>query len=659
MSLTSPILPRLYSRSAVLVAALLVAVPASAATEALWLPAMFQDHAVLQRDRPIPLWGRAQPGEDIRITLAGDLVRVRTDAQGHWQVQLPALRAGGPYTLTVTAGSGDTRTLADVLVGDVWLCSGQSNMELPVRRTLNARAEIAGADNDTIRMLKVGQDESVLPREAFAMPLAWRKTTPATVGDFSAACYYFARELQKTVHVPLGLIDASLGGARIEAWMSADALHKVGGYDEALDLLALYATDPVAASGRWGHLWERWWQGLPGMAGDRPWQPDQAAGAPWRTAPAALGPWEEWGVPALAEFNGMVWYRTTVTLSPQQAAQDAMLMLGEADEVDVSWINGRAVGSGYIGHDRVYRLPHGLLHAGENRVVVNVLDTYGEGGLTGPASKQALHLADGTSVPLKGWQYRVVPEQAGTPPLAPWLSAGGKTTLYNAMIAPLGHYGLRGAVWYQGESNTGDPETYASLLRAYRSDLRTQFGRQLPLLIVQLANYGPAPTHPGESGWAALREAQREVAADDPLSGLAVAVDIGERSDIHPANKQELGMRLARVARHVAYGEPLPPSGPVPRAVRREGDAIAVRFGDVSGGLVAYGADGPVGFELCGRAAGSCHYATARIHGEEVLLQAANAGSATRVRYGWADSPVVTLYDGAGLPAGPFEMSIP
>jgi sialate O-acetylesterase len=348
-----------------------------------------------------------------------------------------------------------------------------------------------------------------------------------------------------------------------------------------------------------------------------------------------------------------------VTLSAQQAAQDAVLTLGEADEVDVSWVNGHAVGSGYIGHDRVYRLPHGLLHAGDNEIVINVLDTYGEGGLTGPASKQALHLADGTSVPLKGWQYRVVPEQAGTPPLAPWLSAGGKTTLYNAMVAPLGHYGLRGAVWYQGESNTGDAETYAGLLRAYRNDLRAQFGKSLSLLIVQLAGYGPAPVQPGESGWAALREAQRKVAADDPLSGLAVAVDIGERSDIHPANKQELGIRLARVARHVTYGEALPPSGPVPRAVRREGDAIAVRFGDVSGGLVAYGAVGPVGFELCGRATASCHYATARIRGDEVLLQAPNTAEATRVRYGWADSPVVTLYDGAGLPAGPFEMPIP
>jgi sialate O-acetylesterase len=436
MRLTFPNRSRRYACAA-FAAALAVAAPASAAADALRLPAMFQDHAVLQRDRPIPLWGSAQPGEDVRIAIAGDQVRVHADAHGHWRAQLPALHAGGPYALTVTAG-GVTHRIDDVLVGDVWLCSGQSNMELPVRRTLNARAEMADADNDGIRMLKVGQDESVLPRADFAMPLAWRKTTPATVGDFSATCYYFARELQKTGHVPLGLIDASLGGARIEAWMSAGALRKVGGYDEALNLLTLYATDPVAASEHWGRIWERWWQDLPGMAGDQPWKPGQATGAPWRNAPAQLGSWEDWGVPALAEFNGMLWYRTTVTLSAQQAAQDAVLTLGEADEVDVSWVNGRAVGSGYIGHDRVYRLLHGLLHAGDNEIVVNVLDTYGEGGLTGPAAKQALHLADGTSVPLKGWQYRVVPEQAGTPPLAPWLSAGGKTTLYNAMVAPLG-----------------------------------------------------------------------------------------------------------------------------------------------------------------------------------------------------------------------------
>jgi sialate O-acetylesterase len=394
---------------------------------------------------------------------------------------------------------------------------------------------------------------------------------------------------------------------------------------------------------------------------DEPWNPVLPIGTGWRTAPRGLGGWDEWGVPELARFVGMVWFRTTLRLSAAQAAQDAVLSLGTVDEIDQTWVNGRAVGSAYLGAPRDYPLPRGLLHAGDNLIAVNVLNTYADGGLMGSSSTRALRFADGSSLPLDGeWRYRIVPASAGTPPLAPWLSTSGVATLYNGMIAPLGDYALRGAVWYQGESNTGDADRYAVLLRAYRDDLRAQFGADLPLLVVQLAAYGTPPSHPGESGWAQVREAQRDVAADDRHSGLAVTIDIGERYDVHPTNKQELGRRLARVARHVVYGETaLPPSGPVPRSVHRGGDAVAVTFGDIDGKLVAYGADGPIGFELCGAAPASCRYARAEIRGDKVLLHAANARGARRVRYGWADSPIVTLFDGDGLPAGPFEQPIP
>ncbi|WP_454832872.1 sialate O-acetylesterase [Pseudoxanthomonas wuyuanensis] len=629
--------------------------------EAPLLHAMFQDHAVLQRSQPIRVWGRARPGAEVSVAFAGKRARGRAGGDGQWQAQLPALKAGGPYQLIVSTGGGATQIVGDVLVGDVWLCSGQSNMELQVKRTLNSRAEIADADHDSIRLLKVGQKESVVPREDFALPVQWQKTTPENVPEFSAACYYFARELQKTVGVPMGLVNASWGGSRIEAWLSAEALRKVGGYDDALDVLKQYAVEPVAAAASWGGIWTKWWRGQPGAApGDEPWRADYAPGEGWRAAPRGLGPWEGWGVPELAGFNGMLWYRTTFKLTAAQAAQEAVLALGTVDEIDMTWVNGRGVGSAYIGEKREYPLPRGLLKAGDNTLVVNALDTYASGGITGPASSRALRFADGSSVPLdSGWRYRIVPPAAGVPPLAPWLSASGKTTLYNGMIAPLGRYGFRGALWYQGESNTGESAAYRGLLRAYREDLRTRFGPDLPLLIVQLANYGAAPTRPAESGWAQLREVQRQVAAEDARTGLAVTIDIGDRYDIHPANKQELGRRLARAARHVVYGEKLPPSGSVPLAARREGEAVVVSFGDVSGDLIAYGADGPIGFELCGREAGSCRYADAEIRGNQIVLRAPLPTPATRVRYGWADSPVVTLFDGAGLPAGPFEIPVP
>ncbi len=654
--------PRLIRAGAVVGLALAPLAAAHAGQPPL-LHSLFQDHAVLQRDQPLRVWGQVGPGEKVQVEIAGKRTSVRAGADGQWQATLPAMKAGGPYTLNVQAGQA-RQAVSDVLVGDVWLCSGQSNMELQVWRSLDARAEIAGAGNDRIRLLTVPQVAQVQPQREFGQAVAWKPVDSASVRDFSAACYFFARELQKTVDVPMGLVNAAWGGSRIQAWTSAPALRALGGYGGELDVLERYASDEMAALGDWGRLWQGWWSARPGMAGDdQPWAPGNAAGR-WSPAPAQLGAWERWGVPELADFNGMVWYRTGVELTAAQAAQDAVLVLGPADEIDTTWVNGHAVGSTYgAGAGREYRLPPGLLKAGANTVVVNVLDTYREGGLAGPAEAHALVLADGTRVPLDGgWQYRVVPPELGDPPRAPWQSAAGLATLYNGMIAPLGPYGLRGALWYQGESNTFEHARYADLLRALRGDWRNQFRSDLPLMVVQLPNYGTPPTAPGPSDWARMRQAQQQVADEDPGTGLVVTIDIGDRYDIHPTNKQELGRRLARAMRHLAYGERIAPAGPVPQAASRNGDAIVVSFGDVGGRLIAYGAPGPIGFEVCGSAEDSCRYAQAEIWNQRVTLRAPGAHEATRVRYCWADSPVCTLYDrdgsGPGQPAGPFEIAI-
>ncbi|MCI2244601.1 9-O-acetylesterase [Xanthomonas sp. PPL568] len=621
---------------------------------------LFQDHAVLQRDRPMPVWGHAAPGATVSVTFARQSVSARADADGRWRATLKPIAAGGPYDMTVRAGQ-ERQVVRDVLIGDVWLCSGQSNMELPVWRALDASRELAAATQPSIRLFAVPKAAAVTPQEAFAAAVAWQPASPQTVREFSAACFYFARELQKTVKVPMGLIQAAWGGARIEAWTSADALRAQGGMDAALDVLALYATDPVAASARWGRHWQQWWSTRAGAKpGDTPWQPG-AGRTGWQDAPAALGAWERWGVPALADYNGTVWYRTQVTLTAAQAAQGARLVLGPVDETDMTWVNGVAVGSQNAPSDpRRYALAPGLLKAGRNTVVVNVLDTYGEGGLAGPASAQAVELEDGTRIVLDApWQYRVAPDPQ-SPPLAPWHAASGMSTLYNGMIAPLGAYGLRGMLWYQGESNTGDGAAYATRLSGLRDDWRRQFGTALPLLVVQLAGYGRPPRAPAESGWAQVREAQRRVAAEDPHSGLAVAIDIGDAYDIHPPNKQELGRRLAQAARHVVYGErALAPSGPTPRAASRTQGTVRIAFDDVVGALVTTGANGPIGFELCDAQAQHCTYADAALDGRTVVLRSPQAATATRIRYCWADGPVCTLGDSSGAPAGPFELSLP
>jgi len=640
---------------------------AGAGNAATLLNPVFQDHAVLQRDEPINVWGEAAPHETLSVSLGIHTASARADERGHWHATLPAMPAGGPHELVVRTQSEQAQTASDVLVGDVWLCSGQSNMVLQVLRSLDSRSEIANSANDAIRMLTVAETSSPRPLDRFAQPVMWQVATPASVPDFSAACFYFARELRKTVEVPMGLIVSALGGSRIEPWMSEGALRAAGGNDDALDVLALYAERPAAANARWGLMWEAWWlQRTQGRRESAPWTVEPAGA--WRVVPRALGYWEQWGVPELASYDGMLWYRTTVNLSAEQAQQQAVLSLGRVDEMDQTWINSRPIGSAagasqadtepviLPGPGRAYRLPRGTLKAGENVIVVNVLDTYSFGGLAGPV---ALQFADGSTVRLENeWRYQLPPAGIEEPPRPPWDPTRGKTALYNAMIAPLGDLSMRGVAWYQGEANTGTSSTYQDLLTRFMADWRGRFGAELPFLIVQLANYGQPPTAPAESGWAEVREAQRLAVANDVHAGLAIAIDIGERYDIHPPNKQEVGRRLARAARRVVYGEQIASSGPVALSARRNGTNIVVTFGDVADHLIAYGADAPIGFELCTRDAGSCRYAKASIEGERVYLDAAAFTAATRVRYCWADSPVCTLFDAARLPAGPFQIEV-
>jgi sialate O-acetylesterase len=635
---------------------LTVAAPCAAAPARPLLDQMFQDHAVLQRDRTIPVWGEAAPGEELTISLNGGSAHAVADAQGHWWVQLAAVPAGGPYRLTAQARSGAEQSIADILVGDVWLCSGQSNMEFPVANSLNAAREIAASANDQIRVLGVAHAAHPTALDHFQYPIAWAAAGPTTVGNFSAACYYFARDLQKSVHVPMGLIHASWGGSRIEPWMSEAALRAIGGYDVGLDLLKIYAGDARAGNERMGARWEFWWRSR-APTGSTPWK--AVAEGDWREVPEPMRDWKTWGVAELANHDGMVWFRRAATLNKSQAAGDARLSIGAIDEVDETWVNGRPLANSFgYGTERTYAVPKGWLHPGDNSIVINVLSTWDAGGMYGPPEHLALRFADGSTAPLSGhWRYQFVPESMGFPPRAPWESVSGLTGLYNAMIAPLLSYGLRGVLWYQGESNAGEADHYQALLTGLMADWRRQFGADLPFLIVELPNFGAPNSVAAPSAWADLREAQRRAVAADKNAALAVTIDTGEAQELHPPNKQAVGARLARAARHLVYGQSISPSGPTVRAARPNGGQILVSFDDVEGQLVAYSAQRPIGFELCGARADSCRFVDATLSGNEVLLDAANM-PATRVRFCWGDAPVCNLYDKSGLPAGPFQIAI-
>ncbi|WAC58725.1 sialate O-acetylesterase [Brevundimonas sp. SL130] len=618
------------------------------------LDPMFQDHAVLQRGRPIAVWGQAAPGAVVSVGVSQAQVQATAGADGVWRATLPSLTAGGPYVLTAQT-SGATQTVSDVMVGDVWLCSGQSNMEFAVRQATNADTEIAAANDPNLRLFLVGRSSLPAPSSAPHAVGQWRTTDPASVRDFSAACYFMGRDLRRSENVPVGLIAASWGGSIIEDWLSRDALTKLGGHDQALEALDAYARDPSQGDAIWRQITQAWWSANdPGTK--QGWNLPRTADADWSSIPAE-GFWES-TVPGLATFDGVVWLRKSVELTAAQARQGATIELGPVDDADVTWVNGKYIG-GQQGWDtpRTYAIPAGTLKSGRNLIAVGVLDTNGGGGAWGPAANKRLVFADGSTVSLSsGWRHRVAAPLGNlpNPPRTPWIGGSGTTTLYNGMIAPLGAYGLKGMAWYQGESNVGDYVGYRRLLPALFADWRRRFENpDMRMLVVQLANFGPATGQPTNSYWAALRESQRTVVNADRLAGLAAAIDIGDRYDIHPTNKLEVGRRLALEARRLDGA--VQPVSPQPVSVERAADGVHVRYASGTA-LTAYGFNRPIGFELCG-AGDVCRFVDATVAGDQVVLASAQPTD-VKVRLCWADSPVCNLYGPAGLPAVPFEAMI-
>jgi sialate O-acetylesterase len=635
-----------------LTAAAFAAVATTASAQPLLAP-VFTDHAVLQRGQPVRVWGLAQPNAGVEVDLSGASASAVADAQGRWSAALPAREPGPPLSLTVRSGA-ESQTLTDVLIGDVWLCSGQSNMELPLRRTMGGEYEVAAAGDPDIRLLQTGKVSLPAPTSALPKAAVWRVAGPATAGDFSAACFFMGRDIKKTTGVPVGLIDATWGGSVIQDWISREGLAALKTYDEGLSVLADYARSPAAGVARWGAMLDAWAARVEPHA--RTWARPEFDDRAWATLPTEAF-WE--AAPGLATFDGAIWLRAEITLTLRQAAQGATLSLGPVDDIDTTFVNGRAVGS-TEGWDtpRDYRLAKGALKAGRNLIALRVVDTGGGGGAWGPAAGKGLKLDDGSFVPLGArWRYKVSTDLAATglPPHAPWLGASGLSTLRNGMIAPLAPYGLKGIAWYQGEANITEAAEYARLMPALIADWRRAFADpDLPFLMVQLASFGPYKSAPGESGWAALRDAQRRTAAADPKVGMASAVDIGDIYDIHPTNKQQVGARLALLARKLAYGETgLNAAGPAPLAARREGEAVVVTFDQP---LAVFGGARPTGFELCD--AGACRFVEGVVDGASARLALPPGLTPTKVRFAWAESPILNLYGLNRLPATPFELPL-
>lgn len=611
------------------------------------LPGIFSSHMVFQRQQPVRIWGWADSHTAVEASFGGRSCKTRANGKGEWELMFPSMEAGGPYTLTVRSGEESLRC-DDILVGEVWLCSGQSNMEWPVAMAADAEAEIAAADHPEIRAFNVPKRLGWNPCESLSG--AWEVCSPATAPHFSAVAYYFAREIREKLGVPVGIINASWGGTAIESWIGAGAYL-------ALPVQARKEYDPalVASVREYSEAHPEGLDGYseymlrdPGLAGH--WYSCGTDDSEWDTIPDAGRSGS-----VFADADGLVWFRRTFDLPAADAGEPAVLHLGRIDDSDITWVNGVEAGrrDGHA-YERKYPVPRGVLKAGRNTVAVRITDELGPGGFMGKPGEMYLETAGG-KIPLSGewkWRASVVGEAFYNANLGP---NSLYSMLCNAMVAPLVKFRIRGTVWYQGESNVDRPEAYRLLFPALIEDWRSRWGYDFPFYWVQLPNYMAKDEFPSESGWAGLREAQ-DGALSLPQTGQAVTVDLGEADNLHPCNKQEVGRRLARIALKKTYGMPdVVCSGPVFVSAEFRDGRVYVSFAPNGSGLEVRNKYGYIeGFAVAG-ADGRFVWAKAYLEEGRVVVFSDDVAEPVCVRFEWGNNPDVNLYNTEGLPAAPFR----
>ena len=623
------------------------------------LPVLVGDHMVLQRDTELPVWGWATPGQRVRVSFMGRRYNAKAGMDGKWQVQMQPAPAGGPYEMTISGG--DEIVLKDILVGDVWLASGQSNMEWPLNNINASAQEMASADLPGIRLFTVKRTIAFDPRQD-ADADGWKVCSPKTAGSFSAVAFLFGRELHQRYQVPIGLIHSSWGGTTAQAWTSPEGLKPIPGLDtESLSTAALADPDFEAYRAAKASWWETEGQVDRGRPASGPgWEDPDLDHSDWAVM-RQPGNWYE--IKGLKRFGGVVWLRKTVTLTAEQAGKAAILGLGNIIEQDSAFVNGSYVGSGK-GYEpkRRYEIPVGTLHEGQNVIAVRQQGRSEFGGLFGAPTD--LFLLTGTDRhELAGdWHYRTGPDLSGLPEL-PGIPDFSETMpqsssiLSFGMLDPLIPYSLKGAIWYQGESNASNMEEavqYADLFPAMIRDWRRRWGYEFPFLFVQLANFMSDQPEPADYPWARLRESQA-AALELPNTGMAVTIDIGNETDIHPRNKQDVAKRLSLAARHIAYGEDLVYSGPGYRSMEVQGRAVRLTFEHTGSGLEIKDKYGYLrGFAIAG-ADRTFHWARARLEGNQVVVESDAVAQPVAVRYNWGNSPDGNLYNAEGIPAVPFR----
>lgn len=634
------------------------------------LPAIFSEHAVLQKSAKVPVWGRAEAGEKITVTLGTAKAQAATGSDGKWQAVLDLSRSGpGPLNLVVQGNN--TLSVPDIVVGEVWLASGQSNMEWVLKNTLNSAAEIAASANPSLRVFNITKAEAAVPITGYQGK--WIVSSPETAGGLTAVGYYFSKNLQQALKVPVGLVHSSWGGTPVETWISKEGLDS----DPELKAGAEKAEADLKTYSRRLRTY---------LLGYTAWQETEGRkDRPFSGVPSADG-WQPATIPGKLGEAGALWLRRTVQVPPEQAGKPAIIALSQwlGGTEQVYW-NGKLVGSTSFEQavktagDRRHTVPAALVNAGEAVIAIRIFNAGGEIKIPSAINLGKLQAPAGT------WEQKVeftLPALSdaskaslpASPGVEPW-SWQGPSHLYNAMIHPLVPYAIKGAIWYQGESNVGRAYQYRTAFPLLIKNWRTLWGQgDFPFLFCQLANMTGKPTMPGEGNWAELREAQSLTLAV-PNTGQAVLIDVGDSNNVHPQNKADVGARLAAIALAQTYGQAIPFSGPAYQAMKIDGGKIRLAFKQTDGGLVAkplpatYSVDsangataplvrnntGPLeGFAICG-ADRKWVWAEAKIEGTQVVVSSAQVPAPVAVRYGWANNPTCNLYNGAGFPASPFR----
>ncbi|MBC7417604.1 MAG: 9-O-acetylesterase [Pedobacter sp.] len=623
------------------------------------LPSIFADNMVLQQKTNAAIWGSSKQGQVIDITTSWNKKKysVTASANGDWKIAVATPSYGGPYQISIS--DGEVINLKNILIGDVWICSGQSNMEMPLSgwgKIKNYDEEVKNANYPKIRLLQAEHTTSYVPLDDVKLNNGggWQECSPKSVAGFSSAAYFFAREIYKQTGIPIGLIHTSWGGTVAEAWTSASALKTMPDFSQALKTISDKENDKVKPYSEKLEVWnievKKADQGF--SNGEAIWTKANFDDSGWKTIKTP----GLWVAEDLKNFDGVVWTRKEMDLPAGLAGKEVTVDLGTIDDDDVTYFNGVKIGETVgVANVRKYIVPANLVKAGKNTITVRIFDTGGGGGFYGDSSLMKLNIKGGDAIPLAGeWKYKIGLDLAK---LSPKPSSDNNpnqvTVLYNAMIYPFLNYTIKGALWYQGESNADRAKQYRTLFPLMITDWRAKFKQgDFPFYFVQLANFMAPEKEPIESNWAELRDAQLNT-LKLPHTGMATIIDIGEANDIHPKNKQEVGRRLALIALHNDYKKDIEYSGPMYKSSKIDGENMVLAFSHAKG-LKAKDEGKLKGFAIAG-ADKVWHWADASIKGNDVSLSASSVPQPKFARYDWANNPDGNLYNEKDLPASPFQ----